>query len=151
MKQLSVVAILFILLSCSSHENNFDSKVQTVYSSHVNNLDNKVQTVEFHYIMWFCACANWATIEDIHKYQDTGKLSAHCVFIEPANKSLMLPDTIGYTDDIVQFTGQYYIDKGYPKGFVISEEQVKKAMIFRYTSYKIIKSNYSKFMHDKEE
>lgn len=92
--------------------------------------------------MWACECANWATQDVITRYQDTGELSAHCVFVEPANKSLILPDTLGYSGDIVQFTGQYYIDKGYPNDYVKGEQQVDKAKVFRYTAYKILKSNY---------
>lgn len=91
--------------------------------------------------MWACECANWATQDVLAKYQDTGKLSDHCVFVEPANKSLTLPDTLGYSGDIVQFTGQYYVDKGYPNDYVKGEQKVDKAKVFRYTSFKIIKSN----------
>jgi hypothetical protein len=98
--------------------------------------------------MWACECANWATQDVITKYQDTGKLSDHCVFIEPADTSLILPDTLGYSGDIVQFTGQYYIDKGYPKDYVKGEQQVDKAQVFRYTSFKIIKSNYRQSLAD---
>lgn len=126
-KHLSAATVILFLLSCSAQQNR---------------LDSKVQTEEFHYIMWACECANWATQEVITKYQDTGKLSDHCVFIEPADTSLTLPDTLGYNDDIVQFTGQYYINKSYPKGYVKSEQEVDKARVFRYTSYKIIQSNY---------
>ena len=101
--------------------------------------------------MWSCQCANWATLDDINKYQDTGKLSDHCIFIEPANKSLTLSDTLGYSDDIVEFTGQYYSAKGFPKDYVKTEGPVDKAKVFRYTSYKIIKSNYRDFINDKDK
>jgi len=99
--------------------------------------------------MWACGCANWATQDIITRYQDTGKLSDHCAFIEPVDTSLILPVTIGYSGDIVQFTGQYYIDKGYPIGYIKGEEQVNKAQVFRYTSYKIIKSYYRQNLVDK--
>lgn len=98
--------------------------------------------------MWACECANWTTQEVLAKYQDTGKLSDHCVFVEPANKSLILPDTLGYSGDIVQFTGQYYVEKGYPNDYVKGEQQVDKAKVFRYTSYKILKSNYRQSLAD---
>lgn len=97
MKLLSTTTLIFILFSCQTQSKK---------------LDSKIQTVEFHYIMWACECANWATLEDINKYQDPGKLSDYCVFVEPADSSLVLPDTLGYSSDIVQFTGQYYVDKG---------------------------------------
>lgn len=133
MKHLSATTLILILLSCSTQQNK---------------LDSKAQTVEFHYIMWACECANWATQDVITKYQDTDKLSDHCVFVEPADTSLILPDTLGYSGDIVQFTGQYYFDKGYPKGYVRGEQQVDKARVFRYTSYEIINSNYRQSLTD---
>jgi hypothetical protein len=133
MKHLSAAILILFILSCSTQPNK---------------LNSKIQTEEFHYIMWACECANWATLDDINKYQDTGKLSDHCVFVEPADKSLTLPDTLGYSGDIVQFTGQYYIDKGYPNDYIKTEQQVDKAKVFRYTSYKIIKSNYSQSIAD---
>lgn len=133
MKLLSIVTLVLLLLSCSTSSNK---------------LDGKIQTVEFHYIMWACKCANWAILDDINKYQDTGKLSDHCVFVEPADTFLILPDTLGYTGDVVQFTGQYYADKGYPNDYIKGEQQVDKAQVFRYTSYKIIKSKYSQSLAD---
>lgn len=133
MKHLSATTLILFLLSCSTQQKK---------------LDSKIQTVEFHYIMWSCECANWATQDVITKYQDTGKLSDHCAFVEPADTSLILPDTIGFSDDIIQFTGQYYIDKGYPNDNVKGEQQVDKAQVFRYTSYKIIKSNYRQSLAD---
>ena len=111
-------------------------------------MNSKIETVDFHYIMWACECANWATLTDIEKYQDTGKLSDHCVFVEPADSSIILPDTLGYSGDIVQFKGQYYVDKSYPKDYVKGEQQVDKAKVFRYTSFKIIKSNYGQNLAD---
>jgi len=59
-----------------------------------------------------------------------------------------LPDTLGFTGDIVQFTGQYYLNKGFPKGYRRTEEPVDKAKVFRYTAYKIIKSNYRESISD---
>ncbi|MEJ8844000.1 hypothetical protein WG954_16525 [Lacibacter sp. H375] len=132
MKLLSTATITLFLFSCSTQKNK---------------LDSKVLTEEFHYIMWACECANWATLDAIQKYEGDS-LASHCVFIEPADSSLILSDTLEYTGDIVQFTGQYYVDKGYPDGFVKDEQQVDKAKVFRYTSYKIVKSNYSESIAD---
>ena len=128
MKQITTAIILFVFSSCLSK---------------TKKLEDKVQTIRFHYIAWACDCANWATGSDIAKYQDNqgDQLADHSVFIEPANPAQSLPDTIGYTGDIILLTGQYYIEKGFPKNFR-SEEPVDKARVFRYTAYKIIKSNH---------
>jgi hypothetical protein len=122
-KQITTAIILFIFFSCS-----FGTK----------KLEDKVQTVRFNY----CDCANWATNSDIAKYEDKGdELADHSVFIEPANQAIAIPDTIGIMGDIILLTGQYYVEKGFPKDFS-SQEPVDKARVFRYTAYKIIKSNH---------
>jgi hypothetical protein len=126
-KYITTAIILFISFSCSPKAK----------------LEDKVQTVEFHYIPWACECANWATSSDIDKYENQGndELADHSVFIEPADEALTLPDTLGYIGDIVLLTGQYYVEKGFPKNFS-TEQPVDKAKVFKYTAYKIIKSNY---------
>lgn len=127
MKQITTAIILFTFSACSLG---------------TKKLEDKVQTVRFHYIAWACDCANWATGSDIDRYADNGdQLAEHSVFIEPANPALTLPDTLGYNGDIILFTGQYYVEKGFPRNFR-SEEPVDKAKVFRYTAYKIIKSNH---------
>ncbi len=106
-------------------------------------LRNKKETLKLHYISWGCDCANWVKEKDIRKYTDfPDSLANVCIFIEPGEISKALPDTIGYTGDIVEFTGKFYEDKGYPKDFNTVEE-VKKAKIFQYESYKIVRSNKS--------
>ncbi len=126
MKHLSASTLILFLLSCSTQQNK---------------LDNKIQTEEFYYIVWACECANWSTLDALEKYEGDS-LASHCVFVEPADSSLTLPDTLGYNGNIILFTGQYYVDKGYPKHYEKGEQQVDKAKVFRYTSYKIVKSNY---------
>jgi hypothetical protein len=126
-KHIPTAVILLVFYSCSSN---------------TKKLEDKVQSARFHYIAWACDCANWATGSDIYKYQDQGdKLADHSVFIEPADIALTLPDTICYNGDIILLTGQYYIEKGFPKNYR-PEQPADKAKVFRYTAYKIIKSNY---------
>ena len=135
--------IVALLLSCSDPTSS-----PNYYPTYTKNLEDKIQTLELQYIAWACECANWATLSDINKYQDTGILSDHSFFIEPADTSLNLPDTLGYSADIVRFTGQFYQEKGYPKNYEKSEQQVQKARVFRYTKYKVIRSNYREFITD---
>jgi hypothetical protein len=112
-----------------------------------NKLEEKEQTIELGYISWACACANWATPEDMVTYQDTGKLSEHCLFIEPAHTGLKLADTLGYTGDLIRFKGRFYINKGITEEFKNIEGPVEKARIFRYTGFEIIRSNYKDTRH----
>jgi len=84
-------------------------------------------------------------MEDITKYQNErgDSLADHCIYVEPSDSSLNLPDTIGYLNDVVRFTGQFYEKKGFPKGYR-SIEMPDKARVFRYTHYEIVQSNYRK-------
>jgi hypothetical protein len=97
--------------------------------------------MDLSYISWACDCANWATSSDLAKYEGD-KLADHCVYVEPASPSLVLPDFIGYNSDRVRFTGQFYIDKGFPEGYS-SPEVPEPARVFRYTSYQILQSNFA--------
>jgi len=121
--------ILIFLISCSDFK--------------TNKLEEKEQTIELSYIAWACNCANWATIEHIKKYHDNpgDTLADLSIFIEPADKLLTLPDTLGYNGDIIKFTGQFYKNKGFPKDYKPFEKS-NKASVFRYTKYEVVKSNY---------
>jgi hypothetical protein len=115
------------------------------YPTYTKELEDSTKTIKLTYIAWFCQCANWATESDIARYRDTGKLSEHSVFVEPADSTLQLPDTIGYSGDIINFTGRFYKEKGYPKKYLKTEMQVEKAKVFRYTKYEILESGYKNF------
>lgn len=129
MKKVIGILTITILISCS------DLKP--------NRLVEKEQTIELSYIAWACDCASWATLEDIRKYHDNSgdTLADLSIFIEPADTSLSLPDTLGYNGDIIKFTGQFYKEKGFPKEYR-SQEKPDKARVFRYTKYQVIESNY---------
>ena len=111
-----------------------------------NSLNEKVETIELTYIAWACDCANWATREDLEKYSENieDSLAYQSIFIEPSNESIKLPDTLGYSNDIIKFTGQFYQNRGFPKGYQ-SFESPDKARVFRYTDYKVVKSNYIEY------
>jgi hypothetical protein len=96
--------------------------------------------MELSYVSWACDCANWATAFDLAKYEGN-ELANHCIYVEPASPSLVLPDSIGYNNDKVRFTGQFYNDSGFPKGYS-SQENPEPARVFRYTSYQILQSNF---------
>ena len=107
-------------------------------SCSLNQLDGKTQTIELSYIAWGCDCANWATLDDIKEYHDAGDTLADLsIFIEPANETLKLPDSILNNMAVVKFTGQFYKSKGFPKDFS-SDERPDKARVFRYTKYEVV-------------
>ncbi len=97
-----------------------------------------MQTIRCRYITWACDCANWAPLKDLDKYRDADSLAAHCIFIEVADTTLHDPKVT--IEDVVEFTGQFYKDKGYPRGYQPGEmsNRADKARVFRYTKYRII-------------
>jgi hypothetical protein len=126
MSRLLSLVTLFLLFSCDT-----------------NRLEDKVQTIELEYIPWACDCANWSSAEDIDTYHDNkdDSLAILSIFVEPADPSLVLPDTIGYINDRIRFTGQFYKAKGFPEGFTSSEKGIK-SRVFRYTKFEVLNSGY---------
>jgi hypothetical protein len=117
-----------------------------------NKLADNEQTIEVSYIAWACDCANWAMLDDIEKYSDNPNdtLADLSIFIEPTNESLELPDTIGINGDIIKLTGRFYSKKDFPKGYH-SIEHPEKARVFRYTKYRVLRSNYKYLEIDSTE
>ena len=76
-------------------------------------------------------------------------MAENSIFLEPADSSLLLPDTLGYSADIIKFTGQFYTEKGYPKNYPRSEQDPEPSRVFRYTNYKVIRSNYRDLVNNK--
>ncbi len=114
-----------------------------LFSCNTDQLEDKVQAIELEYIPWACDCANWASPEDIDRYNDNkdDSLATLSIFVEPADPSLALPDTIGYINDRIRFIGQFYKTKGFPKGFKSSEKGTQ-ARVFRYTKFEVLNSGY---------
>lgn len=137
MKIITLNFIVLLLMGCS----NFRNK----------ELEANTQNIELEYIAWACDCANWVTPIDIKKFSDKeDSLVQRSVFIEPADTALNLPDSLGYNGDRIKFTGQFYINKGYPEDYK-SEQKPEKAKVFRYTAYKVIKSNHKEIIKALEE
>ena len=139
-----------LVISCADKTNAPAKRESTrgFYPTYTKDLEDTTLTLDLEYIAWACQCAEWATPSDIEKHQDTGKLSEHSIFIEPVDTSLQLPDTLGYSGDLIRFTGRFYKDKGYPKHYPKTEMQVDKAKVFQYSNYKILRSNYRDFVND---
>jgi hypothetical protein len=144
-----IATISFILfISCKNATISTKSDPNDFYPTYTKSLEDTIQTLDLEYVAWACQCANWTTPSDINKYKDTGKLSDHSIFIEPADSSLVLPDTLAYSGDLIKFTGQFYKEKGYPKNYERTEETVDKARVFRYKKYQVVRSNYQDFVSD---
>ncbi len=106
-------------------------------------------TVRFQYIDWACECAQWATLEDIRKYGNdvnTDSLDIMSVYLEPANDSVILPDTIGFANDVIELYGDYLPEKGFPSN-KSPGEGAEKARVFRYSNFRIIESHHYETMN----
>ena len=105
-------------------------------------LEPTTRTVEMDYIAWACECANWADSQALTLHNDPDAMAARCVYIEPADPTLSLPDTLGYSMDRIAFTGNYYQQPGFPDGYA-SDQSPEPARVFRYTAYAVIRSNHA--------
>ena len=144
-----VTIFCFLLLACSSDTSKSKIKNGDYYPTYTKDLEDTVRALDLQYVAWACQCANWATEADIKKAEDHGnKLSDKSIFVEPADNLVELPDTLGYSGDLIRFTGQFYKDKGYPQKYPKTEMRVDKSKVFRYTKYQVLRSNYINFVSD---
>lgn len=147
--------LLFFLAGCSSAGNKkaaenkitspSENQTVTYYPANTSPLEKEEKTITLRYITWGCECANWVEDNKYTEYDKKGALKDHTIFIEPASDKLVLPDTLGYNADLLQFTGRFYSQKGYPKNYIKTEEQAEPAYVFQYTAYKVIRSKYVEF------
>ncbi len=145
--KLKVSVVCMLLLACSSNNSKPEPGSSNDLATNTNQLEGTSQNLELSYIAWACDCANWATEADIRSTgENQDSLSHKSVFIEPADSSLALPDTLGFSGDLIRFTGQFYKEKGYPKKYPLTEMKVEKAKVFRYTGYTVLRSNYKSFV-----
>ena len=147
MKKILIISI--IVFSCSEKQN---TKIETIQekdtstavrkkdiSNPSNKLTGKIETLELQYIVCGCACANWVEVDKFEKFQKNGTLREKTIFIEPAEKKLILPENFDVFKQKIMIKGQFYINPDYPKGTPETEEDLKKAPVFRYTELKIKK------------
>jgi hypothetical protein len=88
-------------------------------------------------------------ISDVIKYAaiTIDSLKYFSIFIEPADSSLILPNSIEFFNDEVRLTGQFYKDKGFPKSDK-SQKPFDSARVFRYTKYEILKDKLNNLRLD---
>jgi hypothetical protein len=148
MRFIAAILIVLITISCTDTTSPYKDQKQEFYPTYTRDLKDSIWTLELMYIAWACQCANWITPSEYERYQDIGKLSDHSIFIEPKDRVLELPDTLGYSGDLIRFTGQFFKNKGYPKNYPKTEMRVEKAKVFRYNKYEVLRSNYRDFISD---
>jgi hypothetical protein len=116
-----------------------------LHPTYTGELEDTILTLDLSYVAFACQCANWVKANEHQKYQKSRGLAERSMFVEPSDSTLDLPDTIGYSGDVIRFTGQFYEEKGYPKNYPVTEMKPDRAKVFRYKKYKILSSGYVNF------
>lgn len=125
-----VVVILYVVLKLTT-------QVRTVFDERHTLSDNE-ETIVVAYINWACDCANFIELKNL---KDEMREDS-CIFIEPADSSLVVPrhfyDTGHFSQDL-QLTGRYYLARGIPKSYEQKTSQKPDwARVFRYTAIKVV-------------
>lgn len=119
-------------------EKQIEKKYSKVISDSTNILTDKVENLELEYTVWDCACPQWIKSKD-NKNSDSTKnyLKLH-FYIEPADKTVVLPIYFDAFKHRLRVTGQFYEREDYPQGTIEMEEPMPKARVFRFTNLEII-------------
>jgi hypothetical protein len=97
-------------------------------------LSVEFKSVDYYPVQWACECANWTT----YQYgDDIESLTEHSVFMEPAFWWCVLPDSALFSSKYFRFQGQFYLQKGFPKGYE-SQQDPPEAKVFRYFNFEMI-------------
>ena len=112
-------------------------EVRTVFDE-PRTLSPKEETITVTYVNWACDCADFADLKNTR-----GEISEDsCIFIEPADTSLIVPRTYYDRDHFskaLQLTGHYYLHKGIPRSYdQKTPEKPVKARVFRYTKLQMV-------------
>jgi hypothetical protein len=131
MKFIIIICVSF-LFSCSCNSNELEDDIQTIQLQNFGGLGE---------------CSNWVESSDVVKFNDVSdKLAEHLIAIESSNPNQLLPDTLGYSDDIIKFTGKFYKNNfGYSKT-CRNRTFIEKGRVFKYTAYEVIKSHYHDYV-----
>ena len=139
--------ILALITSCSTQSDKpkgtqtdttkvLERSKPKIISDSTNTLTGKTEILELENIVFGCTCADWITVADRKKYEDSG-LAEHCIFIEPASTDLELPLFFSSLRHQIKVQGQFYVKPDYPHITVAGEEKYDKAKVFRYTKLEV--------------
>lgn len=101
-----------------------------------NKLLPRTDTLELKYIIWGCECPNWIPVTDF-KRSETNGLIEHCIYLESVTKTL--PLDFDPEIHILQVIGHFYEKEDYPDTLLNSEEPVRKARIFQFSAFQVVK------------
>lgn len=140
-----LIVIVFILLSFIVlwMVLNFYLQSTSTFLDRPTKLSSITETIEVNFVNWACDCANF--IETKHGLNDSNYETREqdCIFIEPANAKLKLPERYFEKDHFekkLRLTGQFYLKKGIPRFYEQkTPEKPRPAKVFRYTKFEMVK------------
>ncbi len=107
-----------------------------------SNLNEKIETIEVLYMNWACDCPNFIETKYYKNKPDYEVKEKDCIFIEPANSALKVPDSFYSNDHFekkLRLTGQFYQTEGIPKTYEQkTPEKPERAKVFHYSKLEII-------------
>lgn len=118
------------------------SITNSTYFDQPNELSNKIETIEVGYVNWACDCANFYETKLYSENKDYRLKADDCIFIEPKEKSLKIPenyfDTI-YRNKNLRLKGRFYLDEGISSTYEMkTAEKPKYSRVFQFDSFEII-------------
>ena len=131
----------FVLLGQTNMNNN--SVDFRTYSTHKEFKKNKGKlldgsvTIVLGYRAISCECAQWIEEKD----SLANERSEVPIFLEPANKNIVNPDTLWSGERLpfkILVTGQFYSGIGFPNKYKPIKGNPSSARVFKYNAVKII-------------
>ena len=138
-----LLKVLLFLLFIITLALNFYLQSTPTFLDRPTKLSSITETIEVNYINWACDCANF--IETKYALNDPNYETREqdCIFIEPANAKLKLPERYFEKDHFekkLRLTGQVYLKKGIPRFYEQkTPEKPALARVFRYTKFEMVK------------
>ena len=134
---ISILVVVALFLFSLSNSTYFDQPKE---------LSNKIETIEVGYVNWACDCANFYEAKLYSENKDYRLKADECIFIEPKEKSLKIPedyfDTI-YRNKNLRLMGRFYLDEGISSTYEMkTPEKPNYSKVFQYESYEIIDKTY---------
>lgn len=136
MKPIKYLLIACICLSaCTQLYRGEDGNLY--YAPLTKSLEDTTRRIQVQYIAFGCECANWLVLKSMPATKTkTGE--SEYIFLEPEDDSKAMPDSVSWNLQVIECTGKFYNEEGYPKKYLKSEQSVDKARVFRYSSWKKI-------------
>lgn len=123
------------LSACTQLYRGEDGKIY--YAPLTKTLEDTVRRIQVQHITFGCESANWLVLKSKPASKRKTEESEY-IFLEPANVTNAIPDSTSANLQIIECTGQFYNEQGYPKNYAKTEQSVDKARVFRYSSWKKI-------------